>query len=52
MLNRTILFLQESDCLADVNKVFSRMDYLTTAGKLFIISDDYFGKRSLNSITR
>jgi hypothetical protein len=50
MQNKTLLFLEETSCLADTNKVFSRMDYLTTAGKLYFITNEYFGKRGLHSI--
>lgn len=52
MQNKTVLFLEESNCLCEAKKVFSRMNYLNTVGKLFVITNDYFGKRGLDILTR
>lgn len=51
LINRTLLFLEEESSIASAVKVFSKMNYLTTVGKLFIITNEYFGKRGLNSLS-
>ena len=49
-LNKTMLFLEEKT--NKVDKLFSQMDDSSSAGKLLLITNEYFGKRGLTLITR
>lgn len=48
-LNKTMIFLDELTTKVDLH--FSKMDYLSSAGKLIFITNEYFSKRGLYSIT-
>ena len=49
-LNKTMVFLEEKT--NKVDKLFSQMDDSSSAGKLLLITNEYFGKRGLTLITR
>ena len=49
-LNKTMVFLEEKT--NKVDKLFSQMDNSSSAGKLLLITNEYFGKRGLTLITR
>ncbi len=48
-LNKTMIFLEENN--SKLNDCFNKMNYLTSAGKLIFITNEYFGKRGLSNIT-
>lgn len=48
-LNKTMMFLNESNCIIEI---FDKLDYMTSAGKLVFITNEYFNKRNMQLIKK